>query len=82
MEFDAFTSRQSSQFELVMRDTASTDEIMPFVIERVLHQVDPTSERERGKNESRARGRENKQNRENNRGDQTSMNRNVQATKK
>ena len=82
MEFDAFTFRQFFQFELVMRDTASTDEIISFVIEQVLHRADPAPKRGRGRNESKARKREDRRNRKNNRGDQTSMSRDVQATEK
>ena len=82
VEFDAFTSRQPSQFELVMRDTVSTDEIMPFVVERVLHRADSASKKRRGKNEFRTREREDKRDRKNNRGGQASMNRDVQATGK
>ena len=63
VKFDAFTFRQPSQFEQVIRNTASTDEIMSFEIERVVHRADPTPERRRRRNIFRTRKRKDRRDR-------------------
>ena len=55
--FEDSTSREPSQFERVIGESALVDEIVPVEIERVLHRANPALERRQRRGRSRGQGR-------------------------